>query len=282
MIFNAEKHKFLRRFEFIGNLLIRIFPFVKHDLLVSGEKVKPSLFMTALFLNALFIPLFISISIYLYFGPQSIFITIISFFYLFLFVFIFGLAYPRAKIVDLSKSIDKDLSILLSDIIIQLKSGVLLYDALVSAGTANYGLASKKINEMIRKISQGYSERAAMQELALTIRSEFMKTTMWRIVSSLRIGGNVVYLLDAITKTVKEYNEREMKMYIDLINIGLMFFLLLGVVLPSIAIISGLIILSASGIPFSVHLLIAIYASSLVLQLFIIGYISVSKPVVMR
>jgi pilus assembly protein TadC len=280
VLFNVKKHKFLRRFEFIGNVLLKIVPFIKHDIAILDPEIKANIFLTELFLSALILSIIPSYIIY-YFTSQT-FIAFAIGIYIFVFVLSFGLAWPKAKIIDISKNIDRDLSFMLKDMLIQLKSGILLYDSLVSASQADYGLASKKLREVVKKINQGYNERVAMQEIALTIKSDLMKQTLWRIISSLRIGGNVLYLLDAINKTLSEYKEREMKRYIEVVNISLVGFLLIGVVIPSIAIIAGVMVSSILGFTFSSIFLIGVFALALITQVFIIGYIITSKPAVMQ
>jgi hypothetical protein len=283
MIFDASKHRFLRRLEIFGKFVLFFFPFLKHDIAIIYPDIKPSLYMASVFFNSLFFSSFFVILVFSIFGyslPSLLYL--ISFIYILVFSLAFYIIHPKAKSIDIKKETDRDLGFLLKDLLIQLKSGINLYDALISAGNANYGIASQKIKDVVKKINQGYNERVALQEIITTIKSDFMKTTLWRIVSSLRTGGNIGYLLNEISGTLKNYHEEEMRRYIEITNIALIGFLLLGCVLPSIAIISSIVIFSVLGLDFSSNTLFSIFGFSFVLQVFLIGYIHTSRPSLMR
>ena len=288
MLFNSQKHRqLLRRFDFIGGLLEAVFPFVKSDVLLIEPNTKPRVFLSNAFISALIIALLFSLPVYAYSfyssnAQQITELSLIVFFYILFTIFILNIIHPHAYKADLAKSMDRDLSFMLKDIIIQVKSGVLLYDALVAATAMHeYGEASRYLREVINKINEGYNYRAALQEMASQITSEFMKKVLWQMTSIFTVGGDPSTLFESMEQILKEYHERAIAKYMETANVILFAYMLLGAVLPGIFLVTGLVTSIIMGFDFSEILVIGLLSISLFLGLFLIGYLKSSKPVVL-
>ncbi|RME79496.1 MAG: type II secretion system F family protein [Methanobacteriota archaeon] len=285
ILFNPLKaRRFVRRFEFFGKLLLRVVPFIEEDLEVLDPRIKAHVYLSSAFLSAfvyaLFFPLLLFIATW---GAKELwFVELAVFLYMFFFILVINIVYPRAKVQDMSKKIDRDLSFILNDMLIQLRSGVLLYDALIITSTSNYGMASKKLKRVVSRINEGYSDAEALGELARTIRSNFMRKTLWQLSTAMRVGGDVTDVLESIDKTVKEYNERELKRYLEKVNLLLFGYLLLGAVVPAIFLVTGVIVSAIMDIEFSELLIAVVLVSSLLVQAFLVGFIRTSKPAVIE
>ncbi len=289
LLFDTKKHKhILRRFSFIGEMLEAVFPFTAPDIEAIDTSVMPSLFLTNAFISSFIFAFVFSAIIYyvaslIPFLQQPLLTATIIFLYLLIMLLILNVIHPHAYKLDLAKRTDRDLSFMLKDIIIQVKSGVLLYDALVAVTSAHsYGEATRQLKEVINKLNQGYTYKAAMEDLASKINSEFMKKVLWQFSSIFTVGGNATSLFESMERVLQDYHEREIKHYLDVANLVLFVYLLFGAVLPGIFLVSGVVLSVVLGTELSNVTIIGVLGLSLLIQVFLVGYLKTSKPLVME
>ncbi len=289
LIFPEKRMKrIIRRFEFLGKFLLQVFPFVKSDLRDIEYDGKATVFLTNVFLSAVFWALVVGWLFYTILtnqiraNPHALGISIAIALYTFVMHIIFNVIHPRAKRIDMTKRMDRDLSFVLKDIIIQLRSGVTLYDAFVTATEgSSYGVASRKLREVVSKISQGYTYKEALQELAASIKSDFMKNVLWQLANTFHVGGNVEPVFKSMEQTLKEYHEMSIHSYLESANIMLFGYLLFGAVLPAIFLITGVVIGMVMGINISDAFVVGTLGLSLLVEAFLVGHLRASKPAVM-
>jgi len=200
----------------------------------------------------------------------SLIIGFLSFFYIIL--------YPRLIIARKVKDLEKNLLYSLRHLLIQVKSGVPLFDGLVSVSNGNYGLISKELKECAKKISTGLDQTIALEEVALKNPSLHFRRVLWQITSSIRTGADLGGTLESIVHNLSEEQKVMIRKYGSQLNPLAMMYMMLAVIIPSLG-ITFLIIFSAfSGVAVTESLFFAILIALAFFQFTFIGIVKSRRP----
>ena len=200
----------------------------------------------------------------------SLIIGFLSFFYIIL--------YPRLIIARKVKDLEKNLLFALRHLLIQVKSGVPLFDGLVSVSNGNYGLISKELKECAKKISTGLDQTIALEEVALKNPSLHFRRVLWQITSSIRTGADLGGTLESIVHNLSEEQKVMIRKYGSQLNPLAMMYMMLAVIIPSLG-ITFLIIFSAfSGIAVTESLFFVILIFLAFFQFTFIGIVKSRRP----
>ena len=85
------------------------------------------------------------------------------------------LRYPRILSGKTAELIDKHLVFALKDLLLQINSGVTLYNGLVNVVKEGYGQASKELEKVAKDVSCGIPIDKALEKMALQTKSEFLR-----------------------------------------------------------------------------------------------------------
>ncbi len=200
----------------------------------------------------------------------SLIIGFLSFFYITLF--------PKLIIVRKVKDLEKNLLFSLRHLLIQVKSGVPLFDGLVSISNANYGLISEQFKECTKKISTGLDQTVALEELALNNPSLYFRRVIWQITSTIKTGADLSSTLDSIVKNLAQEQKVMIRKYGSQLNPLAMMYMMMAVIIPSLG-ITFLIIFSAfSGVPVGESIFYMILIGLAFFQFTFIGIVKSRRP----
>jgi len=151
-------------------------------------------------------------------------------------IFIYIMIYPRLIISRRTRDIEKNLLFAVRHLLIQVKSGVPLFDAMVSVSHANYGLVSEEFNNAIRKISTGIQDVDVLEELALKNPSLYFRRSLWQISNAIRSGADIANTLDNIVTSLANEQRVLVRKYGSQLNPLAFIYLMFGVIIPSLGI----------------------------------------------
>jgi len=195
------------------------------------------------------------------------------------FVFIYFILYPKLIVSRKVRDVEKNLPFVLRHLLIELRGGVSLYDALVSISSQDYGILSKEFKEVVKKISSGYSEIQALEELTLKIPSQKFRKTMWQIVNSLRSGVDISDVLKDIVNNMISEQRAEIKEYGSSLNPIALSYMMFCIIFPTMGLVVILILTSFMGIAnFPKELLYLIALLIAFVQFNFIGIIKTKRP----
>jgi len=195
------------------------------------------------------------------------------------FVFIYFILYPKLIVSRKVRDVEKNLPFVLRHLLIELRGGVSLYDALVSISSQDYGILSKEFKEVVKKISSGYSEIQALEELTLKIPSQKFRKTMWQIVNSLRSGVDISDVLKDIVNNIISEQRAEIKEYGSSLNPIALSYMMFCIIFPTMGLVVILILTSFMGIAnFPKELLYLIALLIAFVQFNFIGIIKTKRP----
>ena len=184
---------------------------------------------------------------------------------------------PDARIIGREKEISKEIVFAGRFLIIELQSGVPLYNALHNLAK-NYKATGAYVNEIIDKVDLGTSLEDAMNEAVELVPSDDFRKMLWQIINSLRTGSDVSKSLVSTVDQVAKRQQIQINEYSKKLNPLAMFYMMIAVIAPSLG-ITMLIILS-SFIQFTMSLTILLLLAFLLgfVQFMFLAIIKFSRP----
>ena len=169
----------------------------------------------------------------------------ISFFYFYgiggalvfsFFIFINQINYPKLYSLRKSRSIERNLISAMQDMLVQLHSGVPLFDIMVNISNAGYEEVSEEFKKIIKKINSGYPQIQAVEEIGKKNKSIFFKRVLWQISNGMMAGSDMsIVIREGVNNLAKEQSI-QIQGYGSTLNPLVMFYMLLAVILPALMI----------------------------------------------
>ena len=178
-----------------------------------------------------------------------------------------------------TKTIDRDILFATRDLIISLRSGMPLYNAVTSVSTG-YGEASKEFAKITELVQLQTPLEDAIDKVIEDTKSKSFRRIMMQASVSIRAGADVVDALQSIINELESEREIELKAYGQRLNALAMFYMLFGVIMPSmgIAVITILTTFIAL-ITVTPQLLFAALGGIALMQVIFLQMIRAARPV---
>lgn len=143
--------------------------------------------------------------------------------------------YPidRSKVVG--KEIEKDILFAARDLVISMRSGMPLFNAITAVSTG-YGAASLEFAKVVELVQLGSPIEQALDEVSSRSQSRTFKRIMLQATVSLKAGADVVGALQGVVDEVMQERVIELRRYGQRLNALAMFYMLFGVIFPSMGI----------------------------------------------
>jgi len=233
----------------IGSQLSKAFPALKADLYISEMQFSPMQYVAAAVFSFLFyfVLIFSAISVmttliaeanFLLAGAVSIIFS----------AFIFGqiMVYPKIIISKKTRRMDSDLLPALYHMMIEVKSGVPLFNVLVGL-SEGYGAVSIEFKKIMSRINGGVSETEALDEASEKNPSVFFRRGIMQIVNSMKAGGGISLALESIVENLRKEQMINVKRYSQELNPIIMMYMLIAVIMPTLGLTFMIVLTSFSG-----------------------------------
>ncbi len=201
-----------------------------------------------------------------------------------LLIFIVPLAYMNMKRIDvmqhrLKKEIEYDLVFAVKHIVIALSSGTPIFDSLVSV-TKGYGKVSEEFKRIVERVALGESLTSVLREEAEITPSSAFKRVLIQIANAVVSGADVAESLDVVIDQIAKEELLEVKEYGQTLNPLVMFYLIVGVILPSLGVAFFIILLSfiSKGVKFPFIHLVGIAIIIGLIQFLFLAFIESTRP----
>jgi len=274
--------KFARPFFGIGEIIEKVMPSLEMFLKQSEIDLEPREYISIAIFSSVFwfSIIFSTVFVLAYFLSAMSFIAIelIMSSILSVVFFIYILLYPKLIIVRKLKSIEKNLLYGLRDLAVQIKSGVPLFDAMVSISRKGYGKISEEFGICVKKISTGISSTDALEDMALINPSLNFRRSIWQMVNSIRSGTDLGNTLENVVITISNEQRIQIKKYGSQLNPLAMMYMMLGVILPSLGITFLIILSSFSGFAITTAFFWLILIILILFQFAFVGIVKSRRP----
>ncbi len=268
----------------IHTLLQRLsknFPMLKMKLKQAGMDEKPEEFIKKTIISAFYMTTGLVVVIFLLLakfeilkGISTLIIPII-----FIVMFFYMVKLPDLKITRKEKEISKEIVFAGRFIIIELESGVPLYNAMINV-SRNFKIVGKYFKEITDKVDLGTSMEDALNEAAELIPSNDLRKILWQIINSIRTGSNIAKSLHSVMEQITKDQLNEVNKYGKKLNPLAMFYMIIAVILPSLGVTMLIILSSFIKFQLSLTILIALAGFLGFVQLMFIGMVKLARPAI--
>ena len=265
----------------LTDALLPYFPNLEKKLEIAEMEQKPQEFLDKVLLSSLSSSLAVSlVFLYVFYQFQiELLLAIPLFIILFSFSFYNYSHLPDLRILRKKRAIEYDLVYAIRQLIIEVSSGVPLFDAMVSI-TKGYGQFSKEIKKIVERVTLGEPLSLVLKEEAEKTPSLAFKRVLLQIANETVSGADVATSLNALIDQIVKDQIIEIKEYGQKLNPLVMFYLVMGVIFPTLGITFIIILLSfvSNGmtIPFFYMVLLSFVIG--IFQLMFLGFVETSRP----
>ncbi len=275
---------FAESFRGTGSKLCFFFPGLEYDLKLLKSSVSEAEYIIISLLNALVWALIVLLFIAVLTQLQAkeitpaTFLPAIATFILFLIIFV---RYPRILVRKAVESVDKDLVYALKDLLVQVNSGISLFNAMKNVGESNsYGSVSREFKEAVQDISGGESQERALEKTAGRTESEFLRRALWQIITVLKTGASVQGALENIVRSLTLHQNTRIKTYTQELNFWILIFVFVAIVIPSLGVTFLVILSSFTSTGVSEWTLMWLIGICLLGDYLIIEFVRIRRPAI--
>lgn len=274
-----------KKFSGLGSSLLRIFPSVEYDIEKTDIDMSAAEYLAASVINSLFVFIFLSVVMF----PlaylirketliNSLLMSIGSGFGLSVVIFVLLSRYPLIIANKKAESLERNLVFALKDLLLQISSGVSIYNAFVNVSKADYGLVSVEFAKMIQEVNAGKPMDDVLERLAIRSSSEYLRKTVWQLVNTLRAGASLKAALKTIITQLTLDQKTKIRDYAKELNVWSLMYMLFAVAIPTIGITMIVILSAFAGMGINKAVFIFFILACLVIQYVLIGLVKTRRP----
>lgn len=188
--------------------------------------------------------------------------------------------YPKILADKQQKGIERNLLAAMEDMLIQLSSGVPLFTILVNISASGYGQLSLEFKKAVKKINAGFPQIEVIEELGKKNHSILFRKALWQISNGMKAGSNITEVVRDIIHSLNEEQFLQIQTYGNKLNPLIMFYMLISIILPALAITFLTIISSVVNLPeaITIGMFVGLYIMSILVQIMFLGAIRTAKP----
>lgn len=189
------------------------------------------------------------------------------------------LVYPQIIAAQRRRAIDANMITATRQLLIQIRSGVPLFNALLSVSTGNNKL-SEEFYKIVAKLNAGVAEADALAEASATSPSLQFRKVVWQISNALKVGTDVGLALEATLTELELEQTEQIKKYAQELSPLTMIYMIAAIIVPSLGVTMLIVIGSLLSFQIPQALLVGIFIVMIGFQLFFMDFVSSRRPVV--
>lgn len=197
----------------------------------------------------------------------------------FLVFFAFFMYYPRVLARKIVEDVDRDLVYALKDLLLQISSGVPLFDAMVNISKSGYGAVSREFRRTVQEINAGEMQETALERMAMRTESEFLRRTIRQMLTAFKSGASLQAALKSVIKNLQQYQYSQIKSYTYELNLWVLLFIIIAVAVPSLGIILLVVLSTFGGISVNESFIASLIIFCIVCEVALIEFIKSRRPV---
>ena len=157
--------------------------------------------------------------------------------------FLYLMLYPHRIVSARVKKLERNLLFALRSMLVQIRSGVPVFNAMASIAMGNYGAIADEFKMVVEKVNAGEPVVEVLEDLAKRNPSIFFRRALWQLVNSMKSGSDVGKNLEDMIKSLGKEQLVEINQYKSTLNPLAMMYMMIAVIAPSLG-ITMIIILS--------------------------------------
>jgi len=196
------------------------------------------------------------------------------------FVFFSQMSYPKVYVLRKQRELDKNLLPAMQDMLIQMNSGIPLFNILVNISYSEYGALSEEFKEAVKEISAGEPQEDVLKDMAEKSASVFVRRTLWQLSNGLRAGSDMAIVIKDSLKSLNEEQIIQIQNYGNKLNPLIVFYMLISVIIPALSITFLTILSSMVNLPgiMTILLFLGLFVFVVLIQIMFLGVIKSRRP----
>ena len=194
----------------------------------------------------------------------------------------YHLFYPKIATHQLALFVDQQLLFALRSMLLQLSSGMGLFETMSTVSKGNFGEVSREFDQVIKDVNSGLSETQALEKLAFRTESEYLKKTIWQILTAIKSGGSIVGALNVQIEALINFQLESIKNYSAELNLWILIYLVVAAAMPSLGVTFLTIISTIGGSGIGLDMILTIVMLSILVQIAMITFLRTRVPKVIK
>ncbi len=269
-----------KKFRFLGERFVNSVPHLKKSLYQAEMDINPVLYVSLAVFTGIFYSVFMGMVIGLISivatGSIGILAPLLALVFLFI-PFWYVNFYPALLAKRRVKDLEKNLLFALRHLLIEVRSGVPLFDAMVGV-SSGYGSVSREFRKIVDEINSGREQEDVLNDAAKRSPSLHFRRALWQVVNALQGGSDVSKALEAITDNFADKQMNKINQYGEELNPWTMMYMIMAVILPSIGITFLIILSSLTGMAVPDILFPLVIFCLAMFQFFFMGFVKSKRP----
>jgi flagellar protein FlaJ len=271
-----------RPFRVLSEWLMPYYPNMKKKLTMAGIEKGPEEFLDGVVVSALMGTVTLMVLTFLFLNSiNSEVVWLAPLFLVYLFMcYQYFMLYPDVKITKRKRDIDYELVFAGRHLLIALKSGMPLFDSLVGV-SRGYGAVSEEFNRIVEKVTLGMSMTQAIREVIQNCPSNDYNRIMLQIANAINSGSDVADSLEVVLNQVFREQVIALKAYGQKLNPLVMFYMIFGIIFPSLGLAFAVILLSLIGstrFGIDASILLLVFVMIAITQFLFLAMVESSRP----
>jgi flagellar protein FlaJ len=193
--------------------------------------------------------------------------------------FLYQLVHPKLLVYQKNRLLEQDLVYAIKYLLIKIKSGIPLYDAMVGVAYGEFGEVAKEFKKTIKEISTGTDVILALEEMALRNSSLFFRRTIWQITNNMRSGADIAAIFESLVESLVKEHKIMIRRYGSELNPIILLYMMFSVIMPSLGVTVIVVMSSFSGIKVPIFMFYLIPVTVFVLQILFLSILKTKRPV---
>jgi flagellar protein FlaJ len=277
-----ERGKGAKPLRVISEWLMPYYPNMRKKLTMAGIETSPDDFLNGVAISTLLGAATLTILTFLFLNSiNAEVVWVAPLFLVYLFIcYQYFMLYPDVKITKRKRDIDYELVFAGRHLLIALKSGMPLFDSLVGV-SRGYGAVSEEFNRIVEKVTLGMSMTQAIREVIQNCPSNDYNRIMLQIANAINSGADVADSLEVVLNQVFREQVIALKAYGQKLNPLVMFYMIFGIIFPSLGLAFAVILLSLIGstrFGIDASLLLLVFVMISIVQFLFLAMVESSRP----
>jgi len=151
-------------------------------------------------------------------------------------VFVQIIMYPALQVKKKVRAVEKNLVFALRAILVQIKSGVSLFDSLAMVARGDYEAISEEFQKAVDEINTGTPEQAAIERMSENNPSPFLRKSLWQIVNGMNAGADISDVLSETVSSMIREQKIAINKYGSQLRVLSLMYMMIGVIMPALGV----------------------------------------------
>ncbi len=144
--------------------------------------------------------------------------------------------YPQILTRKKTRSVEKNLVFALRAILVQLKSGVSLFDSMSMVSQGSYGTVSEEFKKTIDEMNTGTPQQDALQMMSERNPSPYLRKAIWQMVNGMNAGADISSILNETVSSMIREQKIAINKYGSQLRVLSLMYMMMGVIIPALGV----------------------------------------------